>query len=134
MRGVWLSRVPNRTMEKSDHRQIGRESMFVMADLLAAGLDGEHRIKVRNLSAGGMMGEGPVSVVRGTAVSVNLGNLGWIEGSVAWVQENRFGVAFHDEIDPGSVGAPDGSKAGADLSLAHQAPKAPGKRAGLPKV
>jgi len=29
-----------------------------------------------------------------------LRNIGWIEGSVAWKQDNRFGIAFADEIDP----------------------------------
>lgn len=87
-------------MDGSENRQIARDSLFLMADLRIEGLEGEHRIKVRNLSAGGMMGEGSVRVLRGTAVEVNIRNIGWVEGSVAWVQENRFGVAFRDEIDP----------------------------------
>ncbi len=93
-------------MDGSENRQIARDSLFVMADLRIDGLGGEHRIKVRNLSAGGMMGEGSVRVVRGTVVEVNLRNIGWTEGSVAWVQDNRFGVAFRDEIDPLVVRTP----------------------------
>jgi microcystin degradation protein MlrC len=87
-------------MDGSENRQIARDSLFVMADLRVESLDTEYRIKVRNLSSGGMMGEGAVRVSRGTIVFVNIRNIGWIEGSVAWVQENRFGVAFRDEIDP----------------------------------
>ena len=87
-------------MDGSENRQIARDSLFVMADIRLHGIDGEHRIKVRNLSSGGMMGEGTVRVARGTIVHVNIRNIGWVEGSVAWVQENRFGVAFSDEIDP----------------------------------
>lgn len=87
-------------MNESDNRQVSRDSLFLMADLRVDGLDGEHRIKVRNLSPGGMMGEGPVRVVRGAIVEVNIRNIGWVDGSVAWVQENRFGVAFRDDIDP----------------------------------
>lgn len=83
-----------------DSRLIARDSLFIMADLRIDGLDGEHRIKVRNLSAGGMMGEGPMRVMRGSVVEVNIRNVGWVEGSVAWVQESRFGIAFRDEIDP----------------------------------
>ena len=49
-------------MDGTDNRQIARDSLFVLADLRVDGLDGEHRIKVRNLSSGGMMGEGPVRV------------------------------------------------------------------------
>ena len=87
-------------MEGSENRQIARDSLFVMADIRLHGINGEHRIKVRNLSSGGMMGEGTVRVARGTIVHVNIRNIGWVEGSVAWVQENRFGVAFSEEIDP----------------------------------
>jgi len=87
-------------MDRSENRQIARDSLFVMADLRVAGLDGEHRIKMRNLSAGGMMGEGSVRVLRGAAVSVNIRNIGWTDGTIAWVQDNRFGIAFRDEIDP----------------------------------
>ena len=93
-------------MESSENRQIARDSMFVMADLCLDGVSGEHRIKVRNLSAGGMMGEGCVRIARGTKVRVNLRNIGWIGGAVAWVQDNRFGVAFDEEIDPRAARAP----------------------------
>jgi hypothetical protein len=94
------------TMDGSENRQIARDSLFVMADLRLNGLDEVHRIKVRNLSAGGMMGEGAVRVARGELVEVNIRNIGWVEGSVAWVQEDRFGVAFRDEIDPKVARAP----------------------------
>jgi len=87
-------------MDTGDNRQIGRDSLFLMADLRVDGEDAAHKIKVRNLSAGGMMGEGSVRVLRGAIVSVCIRNIGWVEGSIAWVQDNRFGVAFRDEIDP----------------------------------
>lgn len=92
--------------ESNDSRQIARDSLFVLAGLRADGQDGDHRIKVRNLSAGGMMGEGAVRVFRGQPVWVDLRNIGWVEGSVAWVQDSRFGVAFRDEIDPRVARAP----------------------------
>jgi hypothetical protein len=93
-------------MNGNENRQIARDSLFLMADLRVDGLDGEHRIKVRNLSSGGMMGEGPVRVVRGAIVSVNIRKIGWVEGTVAWVQDSRFGVAFREEIDPKIARAP----------------------------
>ncbi len=96
-------------MNGNDNRQIGRDSLFLMADVRIDGFDGEHRIKVRNLSSGGMMGEGPVRVARGAVVEVNIRNIGWVEGTVAWVQEDRFGVAFRDEIDPKLARAPVGT-------------------------
>ncbi|SFF73667.1 PilZ domain-containing protein [Novosphingobium sp. CF614] len=95
-------------MNEGDNRQIARDSLFLMADLRIDGLEGEYRIKVRNLSAGGMMGEGPVRIVRGSIVEVNIRNVGWVKGSVAWVQDNRFGVAFREDIDPKLARAPVG--------------------------
>lgn len=83
-----------------DHRQLSRDSLFLLAGLRLAGLDGEHRVKVRNLSSAGMMGESPIRVVRGDVVSIDLRNIGWVEGTIAWVQASRFGVAFKREIDP----------------------------------
>lgn len=87
-------------MDEAEQRQLSRDSLFVMADLRLEGSDEEHRIKVRNLSSGGMMGEGSVRVSRGASLQVHIRNIGWVEGSVAWVQDNRFGVAFNEEIDP----------------------------------
>ena len=87
-------------MTDNDHRQIERDSLFVMADLRVDGAGDESRVKVRNLSAGGMMAEGEAKVRPGTGVEVNIRNIGWVEGSVAWVQDNRFGIAFREEIDP----------------------------------
>ena len=111
-------------MDGNENRQIARDSLFVMADLRLPGSEEEHRIKVRNLSAGGMMGEGPVRVMRGTRVEVNIRNIGWVEGSVAWVQDDRFGVAFGEEIDPKVARAP--VAAGGNL-LAPPPPYSPRK-------
>jgi hypothetical protein len=93
-------------MEPRENRQIARESLFVVADLVVAGVPGEFRIKVRNISPGGMMGEGSVGAARGAGVRVNLRNIGWVPGNIVWVQDNRFGVAFADEIDPAVVREP----------------------------
>ncbi|MGE3689996.1 MAG: PilZ domain-containing protein [Novosphingobium sp.] len=93
-------------MNNSDQRHIARDSLFVMADMCLDGTEELHRIKMRNLSNGGMMGEGSVRVSRGGLVKVNIRNIGWVDGTVAWVQEDRFGVAFCEEIDPKYARAP----------------------------
>ncbi len=93
-------------MTEIDHRQVGRDSLFLMADLRIEGQAGDHRVKVRNLSAHGMMAEGTVRVISGAGVEVNLRSVGWVSGRVAWIQDNRFGIAFQDEIDPREVRAP----------------------------
>jgi hypothetical protein len=93
-------------MSNVDTRQVNRDSLFLLAQVRVDGQDGETRVKVRNLSAGGMMAEGDSRVVRGSLVAVELRNIGWVEGSVAWKQDNRFGIAFVDEIDPTEVRGP----------------------------
>lgn len=93
-------------MTNVDTRNVNRDSLFLLAQLRVDGQDAVHRVKVRNLSAGGMMAEGEVKVMRGSLVSVELRNIGWVEGSVAWKQDDRFGIAFVDEIDPLVARAP----------------------------
>lgn len=73
--------------------------MFLMADLRLDGQDETHRVKVRNLSNGGMMAEAHLRVAPGASVQVSLRNIGWVDGTVAWVQDTRFGIAFCSEVD-----------------------------------
>ena len=98
-------------MSNVETRQLDRDSLFLMAGVRIDGGETSHRVKVRNLSAGGMMAEGDVKVARGSLVSVELRNIGEVEGSIAWVHENRFGIAFGEEIDPKLARAPIGSQA-----------------------
>lgn len=86
-------------MVTTDARNLARENLFLLADLWIEGESDAHRIKVRNLSAGGMMGDGRVAIVRGHHIRVNLPGVGEVTGTVAWVQQTRFGVAFDREID-----------------------------------
>ncbi|MEP7222522.1 MAG: PilZ domain-containing protein [Novosphingobium sp.] len=86
-----------------ESRHVPRSSLFIMADLRMEGENFEHRVKMRNLSAGGLMAEGTVQAMRGMVVWIKLREIGWTEGTVAWVQANRFGVAFREEINPDQV-------------------------------
>lgn len=93
-------------MNNVDTRQVNRDSLFLLAQLRVDGQDELCRVKVRNLSAGGMMAEGAAQVTRGQRVEIELRNIGWVAGSVAWKQDDRFGIAFMDEIDPTRARAP----------------------------
>lgn len=127
-------------MSNVDTRQVIRDSLFLLAQLRVDGQPGVSRVKVRNLSAGGMMAEGDAKVVRGTLVAVDLRNIGWVEGSVAWRQDNRFGIAFVDEIDPAVVRAPDAAPDSSEYEIPrftrnHQAiPLSPKDRERLRKL
>ena len=87
-------------MDEGEHRQLGRDSLFVMAELRLDGSNEIQRVKVRNLSSGGLMADGATMVSLGQLLKINIKNIGWVSGSIAWVQGNRCGVAFHHEIDP----------------------------------
>lgn len=87
-------------MGGNEHRQIVRDSLFLLADMRIDGVSGDHKIRVRNVSAGGLMADGGPAVQRGAMVWVQLRNVGWVEGTVAWVQDSRCGIAFRTEIDP----------------------------------
>jgi hypothetical protein len=88
-------------MPEHENRRVERENLMVVTDLRLAGEEGEHRVRIRNLSAKGMMAEGAVRATRGALVEVALEDHGWVPGAIAWVQDNRFGIAFRDDIDPG---------------------------------
>lgn len=103
-------------MDEIEHRRLGRDALFLMADLRLIGADGEHRVRVRNLSPAGMMAEGNVKVGAGTRIEVALRNVGWVEGTVAWIQDNRFGIAFADRIDTTLVREEPVDGASADLA------------------
>jgi hypothetical protein len=98
-------------MSNVETRQVDRDSLFLMADVRVDGSESASRVKVRNLSAGGMMAEGDLKVARGSLVTVGLRNIGEVEGSIAWVQDYRFGIAFVEEIDPKLARAQIGTQA-----------------------
>ena len=85
---------------ESGQRHVARDSLFVLAEIRVDGTPGEVRVRVRNLSAGGLMAEGLEKAQRGQLVWVNIRNIGWVEGTIAWVQGDRCGIAFADDIDP----------------------------------
>lgn len=112
-------------MSTVETRHVNRDSLFLLAQLRLEGHDELFRVKVRNLSAGGMMAEGAAPVHRGQQVAVELRNIGWVDGSVAWKQDDRFGIAFLDEINPAKARAAFTAPAPAGISPAHKAPMAP---------
>ena len=111
-------------------RSVARDSLFLLADIRVEQSVDVHRVRVRNLSDGGMMGEGQLRVQRGHRLAIELRNIGMVGGSVAWVQDNRFGIAFDEEIDSQKARRPlqgpeDMTDAIVKPSWAHRAPPPP---------
>jgi PilZ domain len=113
-----------------DTRSVARDSLFLLADIrIEQGADA-HRVRVRNLSDGGMMGEGNLRVQRGNRLTIELRNIGAVAGTVAWVQDSRFGIAFDDEIDSQLARRPlqpteDVAAGMVERSWTHRAPPPP---------
>ncbi|MXO61102.1 PilZ domain-containing protein [Altererythrobacter salegens] len=99
-------------MSSVETRQVERDSLLLIADVRIDGGEKSHRVKVRNLSSGGMMAEAELKVARGALVTVELRNIGAVEGSIAWIEGSRFGIAFVEEIDPKLARAPVGTSGG----------------------
>jgi hypothetical protein len=89
----------DRRMTEADARSAPRDSLFMLADLRVEQSAEARRVRVRNLSDAGMMGEGQIRIQRGNRVAVELRSVGTVYGTVAWVQDDRFGVAFDHDID-----------------------------------
>ena len=111
-------------------RSVSRDSLFLLAGVRVEQQGDQHRVRVRNLSDGGMMGEGTIKINRGNRVDVELRNVGMVKGTVAWVQDQRFGIAFDEEINSQAARAPSNgisqdSGAVTEMSRAHRAPPHP---------
>ena len=88
------------TEDGAHNRQETRDSLFLMADFRMAGATAVIPVRVRNLSAGGLMAEMPAGLDQGTRVEFDVRGIGWVPGHVAWSAAGRIGVAFDRQIDP----------------------------------
>lgn len=84
-------------------RGADRDSLFMQAGLILPGSPDPVVVRVRNLSPGGMLAEAGVQVAQGTAVAVELRNVGSVSGRVIWAGEGKFGIAFDHPVDPQAV-------------------------------
>lgn len=83
---------------ESQDRTAARDSLFLMSDLRIG--DQLVTVRVRNLSAGGMMAEYPRGLEPGTGIDCALRGIGMVRGQVAWSAAGRIGIAFDQEVDP----------------------------------
>lgn len=111
-------------------RSVSRDSLFLLATIRVEDEAEGHRVRVRKLSDGGMMAEGDVHVQGGHRLDIELRNVGTVGGSVASVQDKRFGIAFDREIDSQRARQPASSNDAKDpgmieRSWAHRSPPPP---------
>lgn len=82
------------------NRNQSRDSLFLMADFRVTGSQDVQHVRVRNLSAGGLMAELPNGLPQGLDVEFDVRGIGWVLGKVAWSAAGRVGIAFTHAIDP----------------------------------
>lgn len=88
-----------------------RDSLFLLARLTLKDGSAVHEVRVRNLSAGGMMAEYDGRVAIGDPVTAELRGLGEVTGRVAWAAEGRVGIALDEPIDPKKARKPIATRA-----------------------
>lgn len=88
-----------------------RDSVFLHAMVIATNGEGSALFRVRNISSGGLMAEGPLAFVAGDELDVDLRNIGLVHGRVAWASSGRFGMMFDRAIDPKLARKPVGNAA-----------------------
>lgn len=94
--------------DPSSQRTAARDSLLLSAQL-RVGDEPEVTVRVRNLSAGGLMAEYAQPIDTGTPVEVDVRGVGWVNGRIAWKAEGRVGIAFDREIDPRAARKPVGT-------------------------
>jgi hypothetical protein len=86
--------------DAASNRSKVRDSLFLMAGFRLTGAGETRQVRVRNLSAGGLMAELPDPLDIGTGVEIDVRGIGIVPGRVAWSTEGRVGIAFDRQIDP----------------------------------
>lgn len=97
--------------DPATQRNDSRDSLFLAARLTVSGFPAE-QVRVRNLSAGGLMAEYPSPIASGASVVVELRGIGEVRGRIAWATDGRIGIAFDTPIDPMLARKPIGKRPG----------------------
>ncbi|WOE74398.1 PilZ domain-containing protein [Alterisphingorhabdus coralli] len=104
--GIW-EKLPENNADSQDserdNRHERRDALFLLARVSFENSEKTIDVRVRNLSAGGMMAESNVYCAPGDIVTVTIIHSEPIAGRISWQSGGRFGVAFNHPIDPQSV-------------------------------
>ena len=91
--------------DENDHgatesQRESRDSLFLSADVVFDDSPTQYTVRVRNVSAGGMMIDVTAPREKGVGVTASLKNIGEVRGKVVWSTAKRIGITFDNEIDP----------------------------------
>lgn len=74
---------------------------MLMATLRAGGV--ECRVRVTDISKGGVKLKAAALAPAGTDVLIELPSLGWLAATIAWARGETCDLRFHREIDPAAA-------------------------------
>lgn len=72
-------------------------NMLPVAKLVCG--DEQQLIRIRNISAGGLMAEVSYAPASGEAVTIEFMSDQKVAGMIAWIRDSRIGIRFDDEVD-----------------------------------
>ena len=104
-------RASNAGRNSAGRRSAGRDSLFLSAVIHRQGEEEPAPVRVRNLSAVGLMADYTDLAREGEPVTVTVRGIGSVAGKVAWVRRGRIGIAFDVEVDPVAARKPVGGAA-----------------------
>lgn len=91
---------------------------MLMATVRLAGA-ADQRLRIRDISAGGLKVTSALKPARGTKVHIELLELGWVTGEIAWATESTFGVRLVHRVDPAAAR----QRVSGDFTVARPAPR-----------
>lgn len=100
---------PPSAPEGEGARKVDRDSLFMTGRLYLDDDTAPFDVRIRNLSAGGLMAEPNTTMINGQRVRIELRNVGMVAGRIAWANKRQFGIAFDAPIDPKIVRRPIGA-------------------------
>jgi PilZ domain len=100
--------LPKSTSDAEAQRIAKRDSLFLGANVRVNGEVASFDVRVRNLSAGGLLAEAKRCPPADTRITIDLRNIGEIPARIIWSETGKFGVAFDAPIDPQAVRLPVG--------------------------
>lgn len=90
----------DRAAEPRGRRTRQRDSLLLSATVQRPGEAEGRTVRVRNLSAIGVMADYDAAIAVDEPIVANIRGLGSVGGRVAWVRKGRIGITFDNEVDP----------------------------------
>ena len=97
---VYLVRVAEAGLANDNKRGQERNKVMLMVAVRFAGDPHVHRLRARDIAAGGVRLAFRGDAIPGDAVTVEFAAIGAIPGTVVWVADGEIGVRFTETIDP----------------------------------